>query len=463
MPVRLGDIELRSVQDVRAADNRTLVELRVPGQSGSVFQDLGRAPATVVLAGLLTGEGAADTLERLRAAYQQARALAFASDIAIGTEMTEIVIADLLIKQDSGYRDRYRYTITIREHVEPPENLAANQAAVDAAVSADGAAWADDAAAAGDALADPAGLADALADNPGLLAHMSADQLGDAVGGGLDSLDGDQLGGVLDSVAAADPAKAGGLLTKLKDMGKLGAFVDKLISGGKSVLEFARKVGGILMHIGEVLDLVKAVKAVGAAASALWQDGQAFADRWSLATIWTPPAAEPFVAPEPSPRAMLARVRTLVGSVATLVALEILKKVRDLAREYDLGGALDTAARAFIAAIELVQRLVAVLRDVAAGVTSLWLLTELGGQLGGLLVATADLLDDAARAEAERSLRAVRWAAALLKSAPGPADVDALKAEFAALIAAFRHYTLADAALPASVPAAPKALPAGAA
>lgn len=467
MPVRLGDIELKSVQDVRAADNRSLVELRVPGQAGSVFQDLGRAPAQVVLAGLLTGEGAADTLEQLRTAYQKARALAFASDIAIGTEMTEVVIADLLVKQDSGFRDRYRYTLTIREHIEPPENVAANKAAVDADARSDAAAWAEDSVAANDALADPAGLADALAGNPDLLGHMSADQLGDAVGGNLATLGGDQVGSILDSVAAADPSKAGGFLEKIKGMGKLGAFVDKLISVGKTVLAVARKLGGILMHIGDLLDLVKSVKAVGAAASALWQDGKDFAANWSLEAIWTPPATGPLVTPEPTPRAMFARVRDLVAAVARVVDNEILKKVRDLAREYDLGAAVDTAARALIAAIELVQRLVAVIRDVAAGVTALWLVAELGAQLGAVIAETDDLLDDDARTAAARAIRAMAWIAALLKSAPGPDDVDELRAEFTALIAAFRHYTLADAPLPASVPkplpAAPAALPAGAA
>lgn len=460
MPVRLGDIELKSVQDVRAADNRSLVELRVPGQSGSVFQDLGRAPATVVLAGLLTGEGAADTLEAMRSAYQKAKALSFASDIAIGTEMTEIVIADLIVKQDSGFRDRYRYAITIREHVEPPENVAANQAAVDAAVASDAAAWSDDAATAGDALADPAGLADALADNPALLSHMSADELGEAVGGNLDALGADKLGGIMDSMAAVDPAKAGGFLDKLRGMGKLGAFVGKLLDAGKTILAVARKVGGILMHIGDIMDLVNAVKDVGAAASALWTDGKAFADNWSLATIWSPPATEPFVAPEPTPRVMFERVSDLVAAVARLVGLEILKQVRDLAREYGLGGALDTAARALVGAVELVQKLVGVLRDIAAGVSCVWLLAEVGAQLGAVVVETDDLLDDAARAQAGTTLRTLRWAAVLLKTAPGPADVDKLKTGLADLIAAFRRYTLAEGQAPAN---APKALPAGAA
>lgn len=445
MPVRLGDIELRSVQDVRAADNRSLVELRVPGQAGSVFQDLGRAPASVVLAGLLTGEGAAATLEQLRAAYRQARALAFASDIAIGTEMTAVVIADLHVKQDAGFRERYRYTLTIREHVEPPENAAANAAAVDADARSEAAAWAADAADAGAALAEPETLADALADNPALVEHMSADQLGDAVGGNLASLGGEQLGAIVDGVAAVDPAKAGGMLEALKRGGKLGAVVDKLVAAGRTILTVARKLGGILMHVGEVLDLVKHVKAVGAAASALGSDGREFAARWSLQTLWTPPADGPLVAPEPTPRAVLLRVADLVAALARVVDDPILKKVRDLAREYDLGGVLDAVARALVAALELVMKLVGVVRDVAAGVTALWLVAELGAQLGAVIAEADDLLDDAARESAAGALRGLRWTAALLRAAPGPDDVADLQSRFTALIAGFRRYTLAAA------------------
>ena len=108
-------------------------------------------------------------------------------------------------------------------------------------------------------------------------------------------LGGDKLGSIMDSAAAADPAKAGGFLDRLKGMGKLGAFVDKLLGVGKTILAVARKVGGILMNLGEVMDLVNAVKAVSAAARALWADGEAFVDSWSLATVWSPPADMPQV------------------------------------------------------------------------------------------------------------------------------------------------------------------------
>ena len=453
MPVRLGDIELTSVQDVRADDNRTLVELRVPGQAGSVFQDLGRAPASVVLAGLLVGEGAADTLERLRAAYQKAKALAFASDIAIGTELTEVVIADLVVRQESGYRDRYRYTLKIREHVEPPEDLAANQAAVDDAVAAEAAAWTAESAAASDALADPAGLADALEARPELLAHLSADQLAQTLGDNLDLIEPGKLGDVMDRVAAADPGKASDLLGKLKGQGKLAAFVDKLLTVGRTILGVARKLGGILMHLGELMDLINAARDLAASARPLIADARDFQTRWSARDLWTPPADE-LTVPTPTPRDLSRRVDDLVAALARLVGQELLHKLRDLAREYGLGGAVDTAARALITAAEAVQKLVGLLRTIADLVAHLWLVTTLAAGLGPLLDVTDDLLDPDQQQAARTSLRGLRWAAALLRAAPGRGELDALAASFTDLITRFRHFTLAD--LPRPLPGAPR-------
>ena len=59
MSVRIGKIELTGVQDLHTEEARTLVEQRVPEQQGSVFQDLGREPVTIVIDGLLFGTDAA--------------------------------------------------------------------------------------------------------------------------------------------------------------------------------------------------------------------------------------------------------------------------------------------------------------------------------------------------------------------------------------------------------------------
>ena len=66
MSVRIGKIELTGVQDLHTEEARTLVEQRVPEQQGSVFQDLGREPLTIVIDGLLFGADALSSLETLR-------------------------------------------------------------------------------------------------------------------------------------------------------------------------------------------------------------------------------------------------------------------------------------------------------------------------------------------------------------------------------------------------------------
>ncbi len=174
MPVRIGRVEFTALQDVRSGDERSLVQHDVPGASGSVFQDLGRTPASLELEGLLLGESAVEDLEVLRDAYDKAEPLPFASDIAVGTELTDVVIADLLVRQEAGHRDRYRFALKIREHVEPPENTAASMAAVQEGIQADAAAWADDALAAASVLDDPSRFSELSGLNPGLLAQLAA-------------------------------------------------------------------------------------------------------------------------------------------------------------------------------------------------------------------------------------------------------------------------------------------------
>ena len=72
MTVRIGQIELHGVQNVHTEESRALVELHVPHQNGSIFQDLGRNPLTVFVDGLLFGAAALSGLERLRAARSAA-------------------------------------------------------------------------------------------------------------------------------------------------------------------------------------------------------------------------------------------------------------------------------------------------------------------------------------------------------------------------------------------------------
>ncbi|NML13682.1 DNA circularization N-terminal domain-containing protein [Azohydromonas caseinilytica] len=242
MTVRLGRITLDAVQSLHTEESRTLVEQRVPEQQGSVFQDLGREPVTLVLEGLLLGEAALQTLEQLRQAQAKAEPLSFAADIAVGSELTDVVIEDFRARQVAGYEARFRFTLRLREHVEPPQPAATASTPVNQGVQADAAAWAGDNVAAAAVLEDPASLGEALAANPALLEQLDMDQLGGAVARNLDGLSADQVGGLLGAVGQLDPAKAHGLFESLQKAGSLGALMGKYLKEGASFIDKLRNI-----------------------------------------------------------------------------------------------------------------------------------------------------------------------------------------------------------------------------
>ncbi|MDH3973544.1 MAG: hypothetical protein OEV42_04615 [Deltaproteobacteria bacterium] len=237
MSIRIGKVELAGVQDVYTEESHNLVEQRVPDQQGSVFQDLGREPLTLILEGLLFGSDVLPDLEKLRQAQEKADPLPMAADIAVGTELTDVIIEDLKVRQVAGYASRYRFYLRLREYIEPPQSQAQADAAVDDAVAADADNWAEDSMAASAVLENPAHLSGALAENPELLDHMNADDLAGALADNVDSLSADDLGGTFKAVGALDPDKMGGMLTGLKEKGALGGLMEKFAAAGKSLKE----------------------------------------------------------------------------------------------------------------------------------------------------------------------------------------------------------------------------------
>jgi hypothetical protein len=262
MTVRLGKIELTAVQSLHTEESRTLVEQRVPEQQGSVFQDLGREPVTLVLEGLLLGEGALATLEKLRAAQAKTEALSFAADIAVGSELTDVVIEDFRARQVAGYAARFRFSLRLREHVEPPQAASAATAPVDSGVQSDAAGWADDNVAAAGVLQDPASLGGALAERPGLLQQMDMDDLGASLTQNMDMLYAGQLNGMLGAVGDLDPSKAQALMEGVKKAGGLGDMIAKYAAQGMALIDKVRKIGGLLGGVGDILDFLKALKQV---------------------------------------------------------------------------------------------------------------------------------------------------------------------------------------------------------
>ena len=274
MSVRIGKIELSGVQDLHTEEARTLVEQRVPEQQGSVFQDLGREPLTIVIDGLLFGADALSSLETLRQAHAKAEPQSFAADLVVGTDLTEVVIEDFRVRQLAGYRDRFRFSLRLREHIEPPQASDAAMADVNAGVATDAAAWGDGSLAAAGVLQDPASLAAALSANPALLDSLDMDALGDAVANNLDSLDAGQLDGMLNSIAAADPTKAGGLFSALGKAGALGSMLAKYAQEGAAFLKQLdpSKLSSLMKAFSGGLEFLNQLKKVADAAGRLAGD-----------------------------------------------------------------------------------------------------------------------------------------------------------------------------------------------
>lgn len=242
MAARIGKIELVGLEKIYTEDTRSLVKQRGPGQTGGVFQDLGREPITVVMEGLLLGDDTQAALEELRQAHARARPLSFAADVIAGADLTHVLIADLQVRQLAGHTDRYAFFLRVREYTEPPEPAGAGAAHVQAAAVADAAAWQGGALDAAAVKQDPGALMGKIAENPGLVAHLDAGELSAAVDKNADRMSGKDFGVVLGAVGKANPAALEGMIGGLKKKGRLGEFIDKLVAGGVKVLDFVKGI-----------------------------------------------------------------------------------------------------------------------------------------------------------------------------------------------------------------------------
>lgn len=250
MPVRIGDLEIIGAQSLGTEENRNLVEQRVPGQSGNAVQDLGRGPVTITLEGLILGEQALDSLEKLRQAHSKAEPLPFSSDIAAGTDVTDVIIEDLQARQIAGYKSRYWFTLRVREHIEPPESPLAGQLAVNAGISGDADNWAGGALGASSVLQSPGSAAGALSSQPGLLDHLSMGDLGSSISGAVGDLTGGDFGNIIKSISEIDPGQAIEMVGELIEGGSLGQLMQKYAQEGLDVLE---GLTGIDFGLGESL------------------------------------------------------------------------------------------------------------------------------------------------------------------------------------------------------------------
>lgn len=136
----LGDVELALVQSIQAQDDQVLAQHDVPGLEGDFLQRLARRGARFTLAGVLTGAEAGAGLKTLRDKFRAAAPISFVADISTATEVGEVLIEEMSVREVAGKPERFAYRFALREYITPPavttDTLPPSE--VDEAVAEDG-------------------------------------------------------------------------------------------------------------------------------------------------------------------------------------------------------------------------------------------------------------------------------------------------------------------------------------
>ena len=117
----LGDFELPRVTRLETMESRDFVELPVPGRAGSLFQDLNRRPARIVVEGSIFGaQGGLDFLGAVREKYAAGEPLTFTSDIVTGIELQYVLMQQLHVQAEASAPDQIDYVVWLTECPPPP-------------------------------------------------------------------------------------------------------------------------------------------------------------------------------------------------------------------------------------------------------------------------------------------------------------------------------------------------------
>lgn len=123
MPIKLADIELTRIQTLRVMEHQAIVEHRIPGADGNIFQNMGREPVSMVLEGYLQREEGASTLETLRDKFNSHDPLDFSPGSSTAPSVKQVVIDSMDVSEVAGKPLFYRYSMVLREVMEQPAGL----------------------------------------------------------------------------------------------------------------------------------------------------------------------------------------------------------------------------------------------------------------------------------------------------------------------------------------------------
>ncbi len=131
MPIIISGIEFNRIQDLRIDENRAIVEHRIPGSNGDIFQDLGRKPVTIAFEGIFQGKDGFSKLRDLRQKFNDGETLTFSSDAATPTDVDQVIIKNLRVNEIAGRPQFFRFAIVLKEIVERQTGLPDIQALTD--------------------------------------------------------------------------------------------------------------------------------------------------------------------------------------------------------------------------------------------------------------------------------------------------------------------------------------------
>lgn len=113
--------EVRTVYDVHVDGRRSIVELKIPGSSGNVLQDMGREPITILVKGEVWGPDAKTTIQSLKAKSDAGESVPFSSDLLAAASVSDVIVEEFEVDQLAGNPTRYRYLMLLREYKEGGE------------------------------------------------------------------------------------------------------------------------------------------------------------------------------------------------------------------------------------------------------------------------------------------------------------------------------------------------------
>jgi len=118
----LGELEIPGLQRIGADQRRRIVDVPIPGLEGNLSQDLGSESIRIIIEGSLAKDEARDGfLESAREMYDTAEPVDFVGDIITATEVFQVLVEELNVKETAGSSSPFTYQIALRQYVPPPE------------------------------------------------------------------------------------------------------------------------------------------------------------------------------------------------------------------------------------------------------------------------------------------------------------------------------------------------------